>query len=139
MWCFMTRIHSRTNVERSEDFLHCIFFKYTGIWCPYFHFLIIAITFLLLVISIHKFKIIFQRNRLILIHIIGLIYKILAYYRESKKESMKDHLKTQKPKKNSKRLLLNSLINFTKMDVPKIRNDYHFYIDYVFFMNIYMI
>ena len=31
MWCFMLMTHSRTNVNRSEDFLHCLFFKINGI------------------------------------------------------------------------------------------------------------
>ena len=47
--------------------------------------------------------------------------KMSAYKRESKKESMNDHLKIQKPKKNSKKLSLNLSINFTKVGDQKIR------------------
>ena len=52
--------------------------------------------------------------------------KMLVYKRESKKVSMNGRLKIQKRKKNSKKLLLNLLINFTKMDDQKIRIDFHF-------------
>ena len=129
--------------------------------------------FFFLVISIHKYKTIFQRHVLIFLYrsVWAVVYgssvqwgrglgsresmdvlkihpnnfngldelsafveaqywpfKMLAYKRESKKVSMNGRLKIQKRKKNSKRLLLNLLINFTKMDDQKIRINFPFQI-----------
>ena len=62
--------------------------------------------------------------------------KMVAYKRESKKESMNGHLKIRKPKKNSKKLSLNLSINFIKVDDQKIRLIFtftiHFFIELTF-------